>query len=155
MQKIRKKYWTVKAVGPEQTNERTYVREWIYRFLSESKDIRGTKKNSEKAGFKIFKKRRDLWRGINRETNNNNYLLHHDGRLTFQQQNQPVAQLSPRSCPFFSYKWRWPSSDRASDLTKGKIRIKCFYSSKMEMNSRFLVGAIIDPFNEPKYQVVW
>ena len=46
MQKIRKKYQTVKAVGPEltyaRTHARTYVREWIYRFLPESKDIRGT-----------------------------------------------------------------------------------------------------------------
>ena len=37
-QKIRKKYQTVKAVG------RTHIREWIYRFLQESKDIWGIKK---------------------------------------------------------------------------------------------------------------
>ena len=46
--KSQKKYWTVKAVGPERTyertNKRTNVREWIYRFLPKSKDIRGTNK---------------------------------------------------------------------------------------------------------------
>ena len=46
-EKIRKKYWTVKAVGPEHTYKRTDAREWIYRFLPESKDIRGTKTRIE------------------------------------------------------------------------------------------------------------
>ena len=42
--KIRKKYRTVWAVGPEHKYVRmyTHARECIYRFLPESKDIRGT-----------------------------------------------------------------------------------------------------------------
>ena len=51
--KLKKKYWTVKAVGPERTHTRTDewtdAWEWIYRFLPESKDIRGTKKGSKMA----------------------------------------------------------------------------------------------------------
>ena len=52
MQKIRKKNKTVKAVGLERTNERTDARERIYRVLPESKDIRGTKKQTGEQNLK-------------------------------------------------------------------------------------------------------